>query len=823
MNGNFRIGACVGAIAFCLVASGAHAQSAGQSSGSPAPGTGDAQATQPDKATDSALGDIIVTAQRRSESVQKSSLAIEVFSGSALRDAGVSQARDLTKLSPGVLIAQGGAATQIYVRGVGDFTSTPITNPAVAVNVDGIYVARSQSVEGNFFDLERIEVLKGPQGTLYGRNASGGAVNLITNKPRLGVRSFDLNLEGGNYDYLKTEGGVNLPIGDQLAIRGAFQVVHRNGYSAEGNDDDHHESVRLQAYWEPTATLNVRLSVDYSHIGGNGPAAVFKGVAGSVATTLSTLGITLPKDPRANGTDPSLAPIFYGLAASLGRCISNAGLAAAATSTGPAPITGQQGYCPAGTSSLYSPPGNSYFGQNFHLNNRFLNYSAELNWDLGPATLTLIPAHRRVRNDYRSNIIFTFDSAPFGQPERSDEDSVEMRLSHDSKNLKAVIGAYYFSEDQAVTTRADAGLIAGGNVTRYALGTKAYAVFGQSTVNLTDHLRIIGGIRYSVDHKTIDGAGLIQYPSPLFLPGQPCYGGASLCPRDSFVGDKTFRRVSWKAGVEYDLTPSNMLYATVATGHKSGGFNPFSLVGTTNTASFYSPEKVTAYEAGLRNRFLDDHVQLNIEGFYWKYRDAQEFITTLNRTGGASNALTNAGRATIYGADVDLTVRATPNDTFRVAGEYLHTEFDSFVYPAGGAIAGLTTGCRVTPSTPFPIIDCSGNPLPRAPKWSGTASYSHTFPLANGGSVAATAGTQFSSSRYLTIDYTAASKAGGYAMLDLGLSYTTPHGLKIYAFGRNVTNALVYTGAFTQPLLPSLTLASLGAPTTYGVGLSAKW
>ena len=815
---------------FCMSwAAPAIAQTAGQSQVAPAPMSADGAAVTPQSSLadaapqSSQISDVVVTAERRNQSVQRSSLAIEVFSGAALRDAGINQARDLTKLSPGVLIGQGGAATQIYIRGVGDFTSTPITNPAVAVNVDGVYVARSQSIEGNFFDLERIEVLKGPQGTLYGRNASGGAVNLIIAKPKLGQRSLDLTIEAGNYDLIKTEGAINLPIGDTLAVRGAFQIVQRNGYATQGLDDDRHESARMQAYWEPTPNLNLRVSADYEHVGGNGPASVFKGVASFVQTQLAALGIALPTNPRANGTDPAITPLYYGLAASLGRCVANGALGAAATSAGPTPITGQQGFCAAGFSSLYSPPSASYFGQNLHVNNRFLNASAEINWNLGPATLTLLPALRRVRNDYKSNVIFTFDSAPFGDPEKSDETSFEARLSHNDDHLKAVIGGYYFNEDQSVTTRADAGLIAGGNVTRYALGTRSYAAFGQTTVSLTQTLRLIGGIRYSVDHKTIDGAGLIQYPATLFFPGQPCYAGPALCQRDAFVGNRTFKRTSFKAGVEYDLAPANLLFATVATGHKSGGFNPFSLAGTVNTSSFYSPEKVTAWEAGSRNRFFNNRLQFNVEGFYWKYKDAQEFITTLNRVGGAANALTNAGQATMYGADVDLTARPTANDQLHLNGEYLHTVFDSFAYSAGGAIAGLTTGCSVTPGTPFPTVDCSGNPLPRAPKFSGTASYQHDFRLASGDRIEATVGAQYSASRYLTIDFTPASKAAAYTQFDAGLRYRTPGGFSVYAFGRNLTNRLVYTGAFTQSLLPSLTLANLGAPRTYGIGLSAHF
>lgn len=355
------------------------------------------------------------------------------------------------------------------------------------------------------------------------------------------------------------------------------------------------------------------------------------------------------------------------------------------------------------------------------------------------------------------------------------------------------------------------------------MATRAHAAFGQATFNLTDALRLIAGARYSVDHKTVAGAGLIQYPATLFDAGQPCFGKPELCQRDSFVGDRTFKRTSIKAGVEYDVAPGHMLYATVATGHKSGGFNPFSVAGSVNTASFYRPEKVTAYELGSRNRFFDNKVQLNIEGFYWKYKDAQEFITTLNRVGGAANALTNAGAATLYGVDADLTIRPTRHDQLRLGGEYLHTRFDSFAYPAGGAIAGLTTGCHVTPGAPFPTVDCSGNPLPRAPKYSGTVNYRHSFDLANGATLDASGGAQFSAARFLTIDFTPASRAASYVMFDASLAYRSRNGWSVTLFGRNLTNRLVYTGAFTQALLPSLTLGNLAAPRTYGVGFNAHF
>jgi iron complex outermembrane receptor protein len=184
----------------------------------------------PAPADDGTLAEIVITAERREETLQKSSVALQVVSQAELQNAGVVQMRDLTTVVPGLQIANGGAATQIYIRGVGDFGSTPITNPAVATNLDGVYIARPQGVEGNFFDIARVEVLKGPQGTLYGRNASGGAINIITARPSLDEFGGYGDIEFGNYNKVLAEGAVNLPVTAEFALRASAQAESREGY-----------------------------------------------------------------------------------------------------------------------------------------------------------------------------------------------------------------------------------------------------------------------------------------------------------------------------------------------------------------------------------------------------------------------------------------------------------------------------------------------------------------------------------------------------------------------------------------------------------------
>lgn len=772
------------------------------------------------------IAEVIVTAQRRSESTQRSSLSIEVFGGEQLQEAGIAQARDLVKLAPGVQIGQGGPAAQVYVRGVGAFTATPLGNPAVAVNVDGVYVSRAQAIEGNFYDLERIEVVKGPQGTLYGRNASGGAINLISNKPRFDRVSGELGVEAGNYGLRKGELAVNYPVSNVLALRAALQVVERDGYSNQGMDDDRHRSGRVHALFKPSADLSLLLSADVSHVGGKGPAYVYKGIDPTFAAAILAKGGSLPTDPRANGTDPQMQSMFYGIGAALGLCIPNAALAAAANAAGPAPVRGApQGLCPAGQSSLLSPPGNAMFDQQPFVDNDFANFSAELNWNLGYATLTVLPAFRKVENRYVTFPLVTYVDSSGGQAEKSNTRSLEVRLGNAGERLKWVLGAYYSSEDQSAATETTAGALLARNINYYENGSESKAVFGQLSYSLSPSLRAIGGLRYTHENRAIDGRNVSAGAGLPFVPGQPCYLKADPCLRDTFIGERSYRNTSYKTGLEYDLNKNQMVYVTLATGYKGGGPNPVSLPGTVNTASFFEPEKLTSLEAGSRNSFLGNRLRVNLEAFYWKYRNAQQNYSTLNAMGNVVGSTANAGQATIYGADLAVTYKPAPNDTLQLGLELLHSNFDTFLYTSAGAIAGVTTGCRVAPGTPFPTLDCSGFELPRAPKHSGSASWSHVFELGNGGALEATLSAQFAASRYLTADFTPAARAAGYVSGDFNLAYSAPgDGWTLSAFVRNLNDATIYTGAFTTPgVFRSLTLANIGAPRTFGLRLNTRF
>ena len=320
-------------------------------------GTAAAQSTGVDQSQtidNQGISDIVVTAQRRSESVQRASISIEAFSGEEIANRGVTRPDDLTKIATGVQVG-GGTSTQIYVRGVGDFGVVATANPAVVTNLNGVPISRPQAISGNFFDLERIELLKGPQGTLYGRNANGGALNIIAARPRLGRLEGYLQGTVGNYDTFGSEGAINLPVGDKVALRASFQLSDRGGYLTDGGDDDKHQSVRLQALAK-LDRLTISLLGGYTHLGGNGSGlAVLPSIPG--------------QSPWTGTTSKAAADYYFSTI--------NANFVASGGSSPPA--------------AVFDRPD----GERLFQNVKGWNISGQADYDFDGATLTVIPAYRR--------------------------------------------------------------------------------------------------------------------------------------------------------------------------------------------------------------------------------------------------------------------------------------------------------------------------------------------------------------------------------------------------------------------------------------------
>jgi iron complex outermembrane recepter protein len=716
---------------------------------------------------DGGLQEVVVTAQRRSESVQKSSLEIQVLDSSTLANAGVTRAEDLQSVVPGLTTASSGLNFSTYIRGVGSFDTDANSDSSIAYNINGVFISRPNGVGDIFFDLDRVEVLEGPQGTLYGRNASGGAINLITKRPTF-EESGEVSVESGNYGLVQTFAAVGGPVTDTLALRAAFQETKHDGYLTDGYDDQDSQAARLSALWQPNADLSTLVVGEFVHEGGMGSAAVFRS--------------SLRPEPLDPWTGPSLSP----------------------------------------------PPESALLGGTPILNNGYVDstleaISAETNWNLGPATLTFIPAFRYSKPDtltYQPG--FYFDTA-----ETSSQQSYELRLSNATDVLKWVTGVYFFDENQTQDYTLQAIPIQYNRI-ETTLSTRSYAAFGETTYSVTHDLRLIGGLRYTEDKKGQDGFDYSFVPVAVF---------------NNDYGRRTDANVSFKTGTEYDLTEQNMLFATISTGYKAGGFFP----GVAAPDNTYKPEKLTAFTLGSRNRFDDNRIQVNAEGFYWDYKDKQERFLGATPSGSTGLLTTNAGKATIFGANVDLTAKTGNNGTLHGSVEYTHSKYDQFTYtvvnsgPFGylGYSADATT-CALGPVGPVTAIgtqqtvNCSGKPLPHAPAWTGSLGYDYAFRFGNGDDLSPGVKMQASSGMYLSPDFITSGYNGGYAWFDTDLAYHHK-AFTATAWVHNIGNTAVYTGGFRYPFSlsekapfplegdPSTFYADIRPPRTFGLTLKADF
>lgn len=748
---------------------------------------GTPQATaQSDNAREETVGieDIVVTASRRTESAQRSALSIQAISGDDLSRKGVTRPEDLSAIAPGVAIATGGNYPQTYIRGVGNYATNTYAEGAVAYNIDGVYVSRSWATRAALFDLDRVEILKGPQGTLYGRNASGGAINIITARPRLGETSGFAEIEAGNYDLIRGGGAINLPLGDTVALRASGQIVHRDGYLSDGYDDEKTQAARVHLLWEPNSDVSLLLTGGYQHVGGQG--------AGSVVNP------PLPGSQWRGNSDPAVQAIVQATPGIGGLLVG--------------------------------------FGNDGYADIEVYTVSGELRWNFGPATLTVLPAYRDGKLSNRSYV----PGFQVNDNEHDKQTSLEVRLSNESDALKWVVGGYYFNEDQGPIDGRNLLFVSQGvnaqTVPDFSSRIRSYAGFAQATASVSDAFRLTAGIRYTYERKTQTGS-TSTYTFPNDAPPPPCAAGYTFDPATPaqplfcridipLTGQLTYNSWTWKAGFEYDVGPASMFYGNASTGFKSGGFF------AAPAPNSFRPEKMTAFELGIKNRFFDNKLQLNLEAFYWKYRDHQEAHLGPTSLPGFFTFITeNAGKAKSYGADVDVIYRPTRDDQLSVKIQYNGSKYDSFLYQNQTAAFGPpVTGCQVGPlSNGVQNVDCSGLNLVRTPEWTGVASYNHTFELGSGDKIDAGVSTQFATSSYLSIDFLPTAQQGSYATLDANLSYTTAGGrLTIAGWVRNITQQGVLTQAFRYPFISSantlvdpagLILAAIRPPRTFGARL----
>ncbi|AHE56141.1 hypothetical protein NX02_22615 [Sphingomonas sanxanigenens DSM 19645 = NX02] len=559
--------------------------------------------------------DIIVTAERRSSTVREVPFSIAAFGGEQLRTAQVFSPAALTQQMPGITINTADKSLSIVaVRGnVSTFRTATLDTP-VAYFMDDVYYVFNNDLNANFFDTQRVEVLRGPQGTLFGRNVVGGAIAVITNNPEMRTDWFG-QVTAGNAGYVRTEGMVNgVLVDDKIAARFAFSTESADGLIDTPNQSGSYGktdgiAVRGKLLFKPTETLSIVLSGDYSYTDGNG-GAIGLGIGG-VQRIPATFGDY--DDGEWTNNDFARSPYRQRLR---GGYLRGDLEVLGGTLTA---ITGYR-----------------------------MNDSRAINDDVPVATVVPVFDRRQVVKNRSFTQEVRFASAPG-------------RLSY-------VVGAYYLSADVSTTNiffysplpgsavnasvRRNPGVT---NITRMQDGNvRSLAAFGEATFEVVDGLSLVAGGRYTSDRKTIDYRAF-STTDPGAIPGFGFPGEVNAS------GGKTWNAFTPRVTVKYRPTDNVNLYATWAKGFKSGGFVDNAYL---NPTIPLEPEKAQNYEIGAKTRLFDNRLDFNVALFQQKTKNLQNF------SGAGGIAHTYNGTLKMKGWEIESVLR--PVDGLRLTGNYTH-------------------------------------------------------------------------------------------------------------------------------------------------------
>ncbi len=701
------------------------------------------------------LDEVVVTAQKRAESAQDTPISIDVVSADALIREGIRDMIDITKTST-VLetnTRNGGQNVTIGMRGMQQLSSSPTSDGLVAVHLDGVYLASMSGLSGMMYDLERVEVVAGPQGTLYGRNATAGAINVLTRRPG---REFGGNasVEYGDFNAFRVQGGVNLPLSDTLSVRLAGQRNSRDQLFTAGGGAQNQWGGRASMLWNPSDRDEVFASFDYNEYRSTEGSPVLLGLfepatvttPGVLQPTLSNpAGIyTVPSDPYNNldyqqdrGFQTIIAsPAGYFLAAPLTTDQRRSGILYMGDRTQQhqwgANLQYTRSYDSFDTSLLYGH--RALDGQASGVEKNITSFSENLT----PNTVSSDSAELRFISTGGGAFkwvggVFAFQSSskafnavpigPYGG--RANQESLTA--------FGPVVQGAAGGPLMPVGLPADNCPCLGGTFDPNSGTAKSYAAYGQTTWTPAglDQWHFTLGLRYSYDQKTGD------LGTPTGKPTVDEDGAGPLPPGYYYRFPNlkgNWNGVQYKLGAEYEVTDSSRVFASVSTGYKSGGF----VFGPTGGID---PENVLAFEIGTKNRFLDNTLQFNVAAWMYNYTDLESNYSLpfsppfpLNATGQpvfSVGTVTNVKEARMAGTTIDADWLFTEDDQLGLSFTYVYSKIlDGRSSKTGEQI--LKDGARLQDS----------------PKFAAIGRYGHTFRLANGATILPQAKYQWQSEKY---------------------------------------------------------------------------
>ncbi|MCW3834730.1 TonB-dependent receptor [Sphingomonas canadensis] len=702
-----------GALYFCASMSAFAVASA--FGAAPAYAQGNAAGDSQEEAAQGTGEEIVVTARRREESIQETPIAVSAFTAETLAARQISQTSDLERITPSLQFKPAGqlsgnsSASVVFIRGVGQVDPTAAVDPGVGIYIDEVYVGRAVGGAIEFGDIAGVEVLRGPQGTLFGRNTIGGAILVRTKQPELGELGGSARFRVGSYDLVEGFASLNLPIGETAAARVSGGFRKRDGYvirAFDGLDLGDDDSVTLNGalYWEATPDIKVNIRADYTRRDENGAPFVFAGinekapVAAIVSVAAGCPGATIPFAPLVAG-DPRFGAPNVPLINDP-RCAND--------------FQAKGDYVNGGTADVMST-------------SKVWGVSGTIQADLSSSlSLKSITAYRSTE----SRGIRDADNTPFVMittdvGAESDQFSQELQLQYESGMLSGIVGGYYFTEkthERATVPLAFSptppiitSLLAGGPGSRDLqvsdLKTGSVAVFGELSVTPVTGLELSGGLRYTRDKKRFVGTVLNLFPATLPDPDPlPTLaipeGGPLFIYHRPYRG--TYSAVTGSASIRYSWSDAVSTYVSYARSFKSGGFNTrYNAPPPGNVPVPFDEEKVESYEIGAKFDLGD--FRLNTAAFLANYDNIQLIFRQ-----GVVPLLFNAGKARITGLEAELSYRSPWGLIFDASVSTLDDDIRSIT-----AVPGATA--TVQP----------GDDLPFTPSLQGSFGVAYEFALSD--------------------------------------------------------------------------------------------
>jgi iron complex outermembrane receptor protein len=769
------------------------------------------------------LAEVVVTARKTKEELQITPVAVTAISAASLTSKQLVQVADLAQTVPGMATGTTGpgpsSVVYLSIRGEAQNNGNSASDQAVGTYVDGVYIARAIAGNLGFLDVANVEVLRGPQGTLFGRNTTGGALNITTKQPT-GQLEGNIEVGSGNFGQIRTEGTLNVPLnGDELAVRVAARYVSHNAYfnnpiSAVGADKLRYDGTgHVTLRWAPSSLpLSATLSVDRTTLRDTGTAQTLLGYNAPYLNSL------IPGVPLA-----TLIPVVTGLnPANYLKTHDNFWTTYVD---------------PKSPEAIENTPFSS---------NKAGGAALNLDADLGPVHAKSITGYR----DSRTANAQDLDSTPvnlgsFNTQFLQHQLSEELQLSGTVDKFDLIGGLYYFKEGGFEQSHSDTFQVISDifkvldsplfpdqpvNADLAAFSARSRAAFFQTNYHITDTVRFTAGYRYTKDdrainrhgHNDILGTNTCGVGADFGnLPGQPCNDPHSA----------TFSYPAYTFSLDWQALENTFLYAKTSRASLAGGFNTRPVPAIASDS--FSPETNKDVELGIKNESLDKHLRTNLALFYSRQSNLQNLVNTIIPASAGQSARTtqyvaNSGDARKYGAELEITAIPAQNLELQLTAAYLHAAYKP----------GSFTETQLVGGNPV-VVDRSGEPILQAPKYTFSLGATRTLPVAVG-EVVFHADYTYRASEYYMYQTPAPSlppdvlaqyaiqnalnKTPAFGLLNARVSFTLNEpNLEFALWGRNLTERQYLTYEFNSYTGLGMVNGYQGDPRTYGATINYRF